>query len=398
MNILLCLDGLRAHPLRTALSVLGVVIGVASLVATLAIGAGARQAATQGIRELGANLLFIRPGKARIGYAWLGNVETLKLADAEALQEIPEVSSSVPEVFSRAQVKYKNQNTDSRIFGVTPEYLDLLRYRLDAGVPFSEGDVKTRRMVALLGAKTAQALFQGEDPVGKFVKIKGRNFLALGVLEERGERVALLEADDRILIPVTTYQTRLFGGDLIRTILVQVSETSNLDQTAAQITHLLRQRHRITPEAEDDFHIARQTEVLETMGMVSRTFSLLLGSVATISLLVGGIGIMNIMLVVVTERTQEIGLRRAVGATRGDIRNQFLTESVAVSLTGGLLGILLGMGGGLGMATLAGWQAIFSVSSLFIPLAFSVAVGLSFGLYPALKAARLDPAEALRRV
>lgn len=398
MNLLLALDGLRAHPLRTSLSVLGVVIGVASLVATLAIVAGAQQAATQGIRELGANILFIRPGKARIGYAWLGNVETLKLADAEALREIPGVSSAAPEVFSRTQVKYQNQNTDSRIFGVTPEYIDLLHYRLATGSRFTEGDVKTRRMVALLGAKTARALFRGEDPVGKFIKVRGKNFLVRGVLEERGERVALLEADDRILIPVTTYQKRLFGGDLIRTILVQVHETSNIDQEAAQITRLLRQRHRIGPEAEDDFHIARQTEVLETMGMVSRTLSLLLGSVATISLLVGGIGIMNIMLVVVSERTEEIGLRRAVGATRGDIRNQFLTESVAISLTGGLLGLILGMGGGLGMAILAGWQALFSVSALLIPLTFSVAVGLSFGLYPALRAARLDPAEALRRV
>jgi ABC-type antimicrobial peptide transport system permease subunit len=397
MSIAVAIDGLRAHPLRTALSILGMVIGVASLVATLVIGAGARQAATQGIRELGANILFVRPGKARIGYAWLGNVETLKLADAEALRAIPGVSSAVPEVFSRIQVKYQNQNADSRVFGVTPEYLDLLRYRLAAGSRFTEADVKTRRMVALLGAKTAQVLFRGEDPVGKFIKVKGKNFLVLGTLEERGERAALLEADDRILIPVTTYQKRLFGGEMVRTILVQVSETSHLDQTATQVTYLLRQRHRIALEAEDDFHIARQAEVLETMGMVSRIFSLLLGSVAAISLLVGGIGIMNIMLVVVTERTQEIGLRRAVGATRGNIRNQFLAESIAVSLTGGILGMLLGVGVGWGMAKLAGWQAIFSISAFLVSLLFSVGVGLFFGLYPAIKAARLDPAEALRR-
>ena len=390
------LDGLRGHLLRTTLSILGVVIGVASLVATLAIGAGARQAATQGIRELGANLLFVRPGKARVGFAWMGNVETLKLADALALREIPGVTAAVPEVFARTQVKYQNQNSDSRVFGVTPDYVDLLRYKLAAGNRFTEADLKTRRMVALLGAKVAQAIFHAEDPVGKFVKIKGKNFLVLGVLEERGERVALLEADDRILIPVTSYQKRLFGGDLVRSILVQVAETSNLDRTASDVARLLRQRHRIPHGGEDDFHITRQTEVLETMGMVSRTFSLLLGSVAAISLLVGGTGIMNIMLVSVTERTREIGIRLAEGARERDILFQFLAESVAVGLTGGVLGILLGIGGGWGMAKLAGWKALFSLSAFAIPFLFSVGVGLIFGLYPALKAARLDPAEALR--
>ena len=390
------LAGLFAHPLRTALSIFGVVIGVASLVATLAIGAGARESATQGIRELGANLLFVRPGKARIGYAWLGNVETLKLEDAEAMARISGVTA-VPEVFSRVQVKYRNRNSDSRVFGVTPAYLDLLRYRLAAGSRFTEADLKSRRMVALLGAKTAEALFPAEDPVGKSVKIKGKNLLVLGVLEARGERVALLEADDRILVPVTTWQKRLFGGDFIRTILVQVPETSNLDQATIDVTRLLRQRHRTPPGAEDDFHLARQTEVLETMGMVSRTFSLLLGSVAAISLLVGGIGIMNIMLVSVTERTAEIGLHRAVGATRKDILHQFLSESVVISLVGGALGIVLGVGGGFGMAKMAGWRALFSLPTFVIPFLFSVGVGLIFGLYPALKAARLDPAEALRR-
>jgi len=392
------LDGLRAYPLRTALSIFGVVIGVASLVATLAIGAGARESAAEGIRELGANLLFVRPGKARIGYAWLGNVETLTLEDAEALGKIPGVAAAVPEVFSRVQIKYRNRNSDSRVFGVTPAYLDLLRYRLAAGTRFTEADVNGRRMVALLGAKAAEALFPAEDPVGKSIKIKGKNLLVLGVLEERGERVALLEADDRILVPVTTYQKRLFGGDFIRTILIQVSETSDLDQAAIQVTRLLRQRHRIPPGGEDDFHLARQTEVLETMGMVSKTFSLLLGSVAAISLLVGGIGIMNIMLVSVTERTSEIGLRLAVGATRKNILHQFLAESVAVSLAGGALGIVLGVGGGWGMARLAGWRALFSLPAFVIPFLFSVGVGVIFGLYPAMKAARLDPAEALRRV
>jgi len=200
------LEGLRVHPLRTALSIFGVVIGVASLIATLAIGAGARESATQGIRELGANLLFVRPGKARVGYAWLGNAETLKLEDAEALGRIPGVAAA-PEVFSRVQVKYRNRNSDSRVFGVTPTYLDLLRYRLAAGSRFTEADLKTRRRVALLGAETAEALFGVEDPVGKSIKIRGKSFLVLGVMEKRGERVALLEADDRILIPVTTYRS-----------------------------------------------------------------------------------------------------------------------------------------------------------------------------------------------
>ncbi|MFQ5779553.1 MAG: ABC transporter permease [Nitrospiria bacterium] len=396
MRILLALEGLRAHPLRTTLSILGVVIGVASLVATLAIGAGARQAATQGIRELGANLLFIRPGKARMGYAWLGNVKTLKQTDADALQEIPGVSAAAPEVWSRTQTKYLNQNTDSRVFGVTPAYLDLLRYKLSSGTRFTVGDLKGRRRVALLGAKAAQSLFTAEDPVGKFIKIKGKTFKVLGILAERGARAGLLEADDRILIPVTTYQKRLFGGDLVRTLIVQVADTAGLDQAEEEVARRLRRLHRIRPGAEDDFHIARQTEVLQTMGVVSRTFSLLLGSVAAITLMVGGVGIMNIMLVSVSERTEEIGLRRAVGATEGDIRREFLTESVAVSLTGGVLGIFLGIGSGWGMAKMAGWQALFSPSAFLVPLAFSVAVGLTFGLYPAIKAARLDPAEALR--
>ncbi|MFQ5598385.1 MAG: ABC transporter permease [Nitrospiria bacterium] len=396
MRVHLAIEGLGLHPLRSALSILGVVIGVASLVATLAIGSGARRSATQGIRELGANLLFIRPGKARMGYAWLGNVKTLKYGDAEALKDIDGVASAVPEVFARTQVKYQNRNTDSRIFGVTPDYLDLLRYRLLSGVRFTKGDVRAARRVALLGAKTVESLFQMEDPVGRFIKIKGKNFRVVGVLKARGERAGLMEADDRVIIPVTTYQKRLFGGNLVRTLLVQVEDAAQIDRTIAAITERLRRRHRLRPGAEDDFHIALQTEVLQTMSMVSRTFGLLLGSVAGITLLVGGVGIMNIMLVSVTERTGEIGLRRAVGATQGDIRRQFLTESVAVSLTGGLFGLMLGIAAGHGMARMAGWTALFSASTFAIPLIFSIGIGLFFGLYPACKAARLDPAEALR--
>jgi len=396
MSFLIALEGLRLHPLRSALSILGMIIGVASLVATLAIGAGARQSATQGIRELGANLIFIRPGKARMGYAWLGNVKTLKSADAGALQDIPGVSASVPEVFARTQVKYQNKNTDSRVFGVTPAYLDLLRYRLASGTRFTESDVHAARRVALLGAKAAEALFQGEDPVGQFIKMKRKNFRVLGVLEPRGARAGLMEADDRIIIPVTTYQKRLFGGELVRSLLVQIDEARNVDSSVSEISRRLRRRHRIRPDDADDFHIALQTEVIQTMALVSRTFTLLQGGVAFITLLVGGVGIMNIMLVSVTERTGEIGLRRALGATKNDIRKQFLIESVVVSLSGGILGLFIGIGVGWGMARLADWQALFSVSSFLIPLAFSVATGLFFGLYPALKASGLDPTEALR--
>lgn len=398
MSFSIALEGLRAHPLRSVLSILGVIIGVASLVATLAIGAGAREAATQGIRELGANLIFIRPGKARMGYAWLGNVKTLKAADAEALLSIPGVTAAVPEVFSRTQVKYLNQNADSRIFGVTPPYLDLLQYRLASGESFTSRDVRAARRIALLGAKAAETLFKMEDPLGKSIKVNGKNFRVVGVLKERGDRAGLMEADDRVIIPITTYQKRLFGGDLVQSLLVQVDEAANLEKTVAGISQELRRRHRIRPGLEDDFHIALQTEVLATLSMVSRTFSLLLGSVAGITLLVGGVGIMNIMLVAVTERTAEIGLRRAVGATQKDIRRQFLAESVAVSLTGGVFGLILGTFAGYGMARLAGWTALFSVGVFAIPLVFSVGIGLSFGFYPALKAARLDPAEALRHV
>ncbi|MBN4054864.1 ABC transporter permease [Nitrospira defluvii] len=396
MSFLAAMQELLRHPLRSALSVLGVVIGVASLVATLAIGEGARRSATQGIRELGANLIFIRPGKARMGYAWLGNVKTLKYTDAEALRRISGVTAAVPEVFARTQVKYLNKNTDSRVFGVTPDYFDILRYRLSQGARFTEADVRAARRVALLGSKTAESLFRMENPVGKFIKVKGKNFRVIGVLEERGERAGLMEADDRVIIPVTSYQKRLFGGDLVRSLLVQVDDALHLDQTIADITKRLRRRHRLRPGAEDDFHIALQTEVLQTMAMVSRTFSLLLGSVSGITLLVGGVGIMNIMLVSVSERTGEIGLRRAVGATQADIRRQFLSESVAVSLTGALLGLLLGVGAGYGMASMAGWTALFSISAFTIPLIFSVGIGIIFGLYPAVKASRLDPAEALR--
>lgn len=396
MRVFEYLDALLAYPLRTTLSILGVVIGVAALVATIAIGSGAKAAATQGISELGANLLFVRPGKARMGYAWLGNVETLTLDDTVAMQALPEISSAVPEVFSRVQVKYRNRNTDSRVFGVTHDYLDILQYKVAAGAPFTAADVKTRRMVALLGAKAAQALFHGEDPVGKWIKIKGKNFLVLGLLKERGERAGLMEADDRILVPVTTYQKRLFGGDLIRSIMVRVNPTSPINKVMADMTRALRQRHRIAPGMEDDFHITSQTEVLATMGMVSQIFSRLLGSVAAITLLVGGVGVMNIMLVAVTERTREIGLRMAMGATRKHIREQFLTESVAIALTGGILGIVIGMAGGSVMANMAGWRAVFSAWAFLVPLASSAGLGLLFGLYPALKAARLDPAEALR--
>lgn len=396
MSFWIALEGLRLHPLRSALSVLGVVIGVASLVSTLAIGAGAREAATQGIRELGANLIFIRPGKARMGYAWLGNVKTLKVTDAAALQSVPGVKAAVPEVFARTQVKYLNQNTDSRVFGVTPAYLDLLHYELASGKRFTGRDVLSARRVALLGAKATDALFKMEDPIGKFIKVKGKRFRVIGVLKARGDRAGLMEADDRIIIPVTTYQKRLFGGDLVRSLLVQIDDALNTEKTVSAISQKLRKKHRLRPGVEDDFHIALQTEVVATMSMVSRTFGLLLGAVAGITLLVGGVGIMNIMLVAVTERTGEIGLRRAVGATRGDIRKQFLSEAVAVSVTGGCLGLLLGVGSGWGMAKLAGWQALFSISSFVIPLSFSVGIGLFFGFFPALKASRLDPAEALR--
>jgi putative ABC transport system permease protein len=386
---------LGSNKLRTSLTTLGMIIGVAAVVSMLAIGEGARASVEGRIRSLGANLLTVRPGAPMRGPVKQGRVETLTLADAQEIAKLPDVAAVAPETSSSAQVEYLASNMTSSIVGTTADYLGVHAFALAQGAPFTDYDLRGRRRVAIIGSNVAETLFGEGQAVGQRIQIKGLGFTVAGVLAEKGDS-GFSSPDDQVLVPITTFQGSLFGTDFLSGISVQVATEDAMDGVQASIEQLLRLRHRLGASADDDFNVRSQAEMLETMGEVTGTFTALLGGVAAVSLLVGGIGIMNIMLVSVRERTREIGVRIAVGAQRRDVMLQFLIEAVIVSLAGGVVGLALGWLGANAISLIGGWETVVPLYAVALALATSLAVGVVFGVGPARRAARLDPVEALR--
>jgi putative ABC transport system permease protein len=389
------LKGLWANKLRSFLAMLGILFGVGAVIAMLALGTGARNQVMGRLSAMGTNLLIVRPGQSASRGVMSGAQQTLTEADAEAIvKETPGARSVAPGFGRGLQVKRLNRNTRTNVFGTAVTYLGIRDFEVEQGRAFTEPEVDRRARVAVLGPVTAENLFAGADPVGEVVKINGINFKVLGVLKARGD-LGFFNPDDQVLVPYTTAMSQLFGVDHLGEIDVLAGE-GDIDNVSASITALLRKRHRILEDEPDDFRIQNQAEILRTAEEILGIFAILLGSIAGLSLLVGGIGIMNIMLVTVTERTREIGIRKAVGATERSILAQFLFEAVIISGLGGLIGVSLGVGGAVAIRTFSTYPTEITPEAVLLALCFAVAVGIFFGFYPARRAARLDPVESLR--
>jgi putative ABC transport system permease protein len=396
-SLQVAVDSLKANKVRAVLTMLGIIIGVGAVITMVSLGQGAKRAVQEGIQSMGTNLLFIRPGAARRGPVRMSSDnERLTMKDVEALQkDCPGALYVVPELGRSAQVKYRNKNWNTYIDGTTPDYRYVRNAELESGEYFTNGDVGARKMVCVIGHEIVTELFEGADPIGETIKIRGLNFTVLGVLEQKGASFRFNQ-DDVILIPITTAQKRVFGTNWISSINVGVISQDMMDRTLLDIEKSLRKSHRIPYGKPNDFHITSQTDLISTMEETSQTFTSLLLGIALVSLLVGGIGIMNIMLVSVTERTREIGIRKAVGARRRDILFQFLTEAVMLASVGGIIGVAAGIGGSFSLNHFAQWNTMLSESSILLAFFFSGLVGIFFGIYPAARASKLNPIEALR--
>ena len=405
-SLRVALTSLGSNKLRTFLTMLGIIIGVSAVIALLSIGAGAQASITSNIQRIGTNVLTISPGQtSQFGVRTAqGSAQTLTYEDAVALKGLgPEagVAAVSPERTSSAQVTYNSANTNTRIVGAVPDYAVVHDAATASGDFLGDQDLAGATTVAVLGSNIAGSLFGTDDPVGAQIKIRGVPFRVIGVMEAKGG-TGFGSADDNIFVPLTTHYRKLFGsrtagvaGQPVNTIAVKATDASATSLATEQLRATLHQRHRLGLQ-DDDFTITSQQDTLQTLTSVTTTLTIFLGAIAGISLLVGGIGIMNIMLVSVTERTREIGIRKAIGARRGDILRQFLIEAVVMSVLGGLLGILLGVGTSRGVAATGFTQTIVSPGSILLSVSFSVAVGLFFGIYPASRAARLNPIDALR--
>ena len=389
---------LMGSKMRSFLTMLGVIIGVAAIIAMISIGNGAKADISERIKSLGSNVLQIRPGSQSFGGIRFGagSMMTLKNDDAEILKEKAQHLAYIePEVSNQAQVKFGNKNDNIEIIGTTPEYQRVQNAKVMKGNFFTNEDVLYREKVCVIGQTVITNLFGSVDPVGQEIRIKNIDFRILGVLAKKGS-MGPFDQDNRILIPITTAQKRVFGTDYLRSISVEVKNKDEIEAAKEEIETLLRRQHKIAYNKESDFNVRDQSSFLETLEKTSQSFTFLLGGIAAVSLIVGGIGIMNIMLVSVTERTREIGTRKAVGAKRRDILLQFLVESLVLSLLGGIIGILLGVGGAILIAKFAGWKTLVSADAILLAFLFAASVGIFFGIYPARKAARLNPIEALR--
>ncbi len=393
---------LRVNKMRSALTMLGIIIGVGAVIAMVAVGAGAsRQIAAQ-ISSMGSNLLIILPGATTAGGVRMGagTQSTLTMGDAEAIQkECPAVAFVAPTLGGVAQVVSGHLNWSTGVSGTTADMLEVRDWDLTAGRPFTQQDVKSATKVALLGQTVVDNLFGDQDPVGQTIRIKNVPFTVIGVLAPKGQSAQGQDQDDTILIPVTTAQKKLFGTQfpgMVRIIMVKAKSAEDLSAAEKQITELLRQRHRIGQKQDNDFTVRNLTQIMQAAEQSTQVMTLLLGAIASVSLLVGGIGIMNIMLVSVTERTREIGIRMAIGAKTWDIRLQFIIEAVTLSLIGGIIGIFVGVAASLVLSSVSGWPTVISPLSILLSFGFSGMVGIFFGFYPAYKASLLNPIDALR--
>ncbi len=390
---------LRRNKLRTVLTMLGIIIGVGAVIAMVGIGNGAKAQVQSRIAALGQNVIMVFSGSVNRGgvYSGFGGAGTLTVDDALAMEkEVPGVSAVSPEVRSGAQILAGNNNWSTSILGEGVGYLTIRQWDIEDGMMFTDADVRAAAKVCVLGKTTADKLFPEDDPVGKTIRIKNVPMKVLGVLKAKGASMFGSDQDDTVIVPYTTGMKRFAGVTTLRSINVQAATAEQMAEVQNGIAELLRQRHRIQPGRDDDFMMRNQQEIAETMSATTEVMTALLAAIASVSLLVGGIGIMNIMLVSVTERTREIGIRMAVGARGRDILLQFLIEAVALSSTGGLLGILSGVGGAKLITMIKQWPTLVSPNSIIIAFAFSAAVGVFFGFYPARTASQLDPIDALR--
>jgi putative ABC transport system permease protein len=401
-NVLrIALVAIRRNAVRSGLTMLGVIIGVASVIAMIALGSGARAAIDDQIQQQGTNVIYVSagsfgrgPGVARGG---AGSTSTLTLEDAQTIaRDVPLVARMSPMVRGRAQVVAGNQNWNTSVEGGNEDYIVIRNWPVASGDDFTARDVLVAEKVALLGPTVAKTLFPDSDPVGQIIRVKNLPFRVVGVLTSKGQNQWGQDQDDLIIAPYTTVQKKLLGVTYIQQVVLSATSSENVEPAAVEITKLMRQRHKIQDPTDDDFTVRTVAEMAATRTEMANTMTMLLMSVASVSLLVGGIGIMNIMLVSVTERTREIGLRMAVGARTRDILRQFLAEAVSLSIVGGAVGVLLGMTVSRLLTSGLGWPTVITPTSILVAFAFAGAVGVFFGFYPARKAAELDPIEALR--
>jgi len=388
---------LLSNKSRSFLSILGILVGVAAVIAMLALGTGAREDIKKRLASLGSNLLSVRPAWHRsMGVALEpGSITRFTIKDAEEMKKVPYVRRVNPTVSGRGQVVYGNKNWNTRITGVTPEYPFIRASPAEEGRFFNDVEMITRSKVALLGKTVVRELFEDENPIGEYVKINRINFRVIGILQEKGA-TGWRDRDDVIILPLNTAMYRVLGKKYVDYIDVEVEDEKEMEKVQEKIKKLIIHRHNIPPDREDTIEVRNMAEIQEAVSSMVKTFAWLLGSIAFISLLVGGIGIMNIMLVSVTERTREIGLRKAIGASNKDILSQFIIEAIAICLVGGILGILFGAAISGGLAKFAGWSTKVSMGAVLLAFLFSVGIGLFFGLWPARKASLLNPIDALR--
>jgi len=403
-SIKIAFRALKMNKLRSALTMLGIVIGVASVIATVAIGSGATQRIQQQIASIGSNIIIVVPGSTSSSGVRLGsgNAVTLSEADARELAaQCPDVAIAAPLVRGGAQVVYGNNNWATSVYGVTPDYLTIRDFSVVDGAEFTQQDVDAANKVAVLGATPVANLFGGADPIGQTIRIKNVPFTVVGVLSPKGQSAQGQDQDDVILLPISTAKRKVLGvkqanADAVDTIMMQAQSGAQMPAAQDEAQALLRQRHHLQAADADDFSVRNMQEIFAAQEASSSIMAMMLAAVASVSLVVGGIGIMNIMLISVRERTREIGLRQALGAKTHDILTQFLVEAVALSVAGGVVGIILGISASAIISRLAGWATSVGPGAVLLAVFFSAVVGISFGYYPARKAAYLDPIEALR--